>query len=533
MRSLCLRSHRIIVPLVFLTCAIFTGREVASAAQLTLHWADNSTNETGFRLERKVGASGAFGQLTTVGANTTSYIDSALTAGTTYCYRVSAYNAAGTSPSSNEACGSTTPASFSLTVSTTGSGAGTVTATGLNCGADCSESYPQGTSVTLTATPTGGSTFTGWSGDADCTDGHVTMTTNLTCIASFALVFPPPPPSPDPVLSIIKIGNGTVTSSSAGIACGNDCAEAYPAGSTVTLTATPDSGAKFTGWSGGGCSGAGSCLVTVNANLSVTATFTQLAVAKIGVFRPSTGEWRLDDGNGQWDGCGVDTCISSFGTSSTLPVVGDWTGTHTIQLGVFDPTTGMWQLDRNGNDVWEGCTVDICRGPYGKAGDQPVVGAWKTGALTDNVGFFRDKGTVMWRLDANGNGVIDKCTVDGCSTLRMNKSRAVAGDWTGTGNDNLGVFEPGTGKWKLDRNGNKKLDKCTMDSCLGPFGLGTDLPVAGDWNGSGTAKIGVFDPTTGLWELDLNGNGLFDGCQVDRCFGPFGQKDDVPVVGNW
>jgi hypothetical protein len=43
-------------------------------------------------------------------------------------------------------------------------------------------------------------------------------------------------------------------------------------GATVTLTASAASGSTFAGWSGG-CSGAGSCVVTLNADTTVTATF--------------------------------------------------------------------------------------------------------------------------------------------------------------------------------------------------------------------------------------------------------------------
>jgi len=58
-------------------------------------------------------------------------------------------------------------------------------------------------------------------------------------------------------------------------------------------------------------------------------------------------------------------------------------------------------------------------------------------------------------------------------------------------------------------------------------------PVAGDWSGTGKAQLGIFDPSTGMWELDRNGNGIFDGCTVDLCLGPFGQPDDLPVAGKW
>ena len=66
-------------------------------------------------------------------------------------------------------------------------------------------------------------------------------------------------------------GTGTVASTPAGINCGGDCNEHFPGGATVTLTATPSAGSLFTGWSGGGCSGTGSCAVSTTA--TVTATF--------------------------------------------------------------------------------------------------------------------------------------------------------------------------------------------------------------------------------------------------------------------
>src|SRR5262245_13300026 len=79
-------------------------------------------------------------------------------------------------------------------------------------------------------------------------------------------------------LTVTNAGGGTVTSSPAGINCGSDCTETYtfdppsfPA-VHVTLTATPDVGKVFTGWSGA-CSGTGTCEVAMNQSRSVTATF--------------------------------------------------------------------------------------------------------------------------------------------------------------------------------------------------------------------------------------------------------------------
>jgi len=75
---------------------------------------------------------------------------------------------------------------FALTMSITGAGSGVVSPTvGIH-------GYPAGAVVTLIATPNSGSTFDGWSGDADCADGSVTMTVNKTCTATFTLSATPP-----------------------------------------------------------------------------------------------------------------------------------------------------------------------------------------------------------------------------------------------------------------------------------------------------------------------------------------------------
>ncbi|MDG4794187.1 glycosyl hydrolase family 8 [Micromonospora sp. WMMD1082] len=74
----------------------------ASGGQIALTWRDNSGNETGFVIERRAGA-GAWSQLATPGANSTSYTDTSVTAGTQYSYRVRARNGAGDSAWSAEA----------------------------------------------------------------------------------------------------------------------------------------------------------------------------------------------------------------------------------------------------------------------------------------------------------------------------------------------------------------------------------------------------------------------------------------------
>lgn len=92
------------------------------------------------------------------------------------------------------------PVEYELTVEKRGNCAagGTVTSNpaGIDCGADCSATYLEGTPVTLTARQGDGCTFDGWTGDADCADGSVTMNGDRMCVANFSEIPPPPPPAP-------------------------------------------------------------------------------------------------------------------------------------------------------------------------------------------------------------------------------------------------------------------------------------------------------------------------------------------------
>ncbi len=76
---------------------------------------------------------------------------------------------------------------YALIIKVVGKGQGAVSSNiaGINCPGDCDELYVYGTSISLTVTPDSGSKFTGWSGDGDCNDGVVDITTDLTCEANF------------------------------------------------------------------------------------------------------------------------------------------------------------------------------------------------------------------------------------------------------------------------------------------------------------------------------------------------------------
>lgn len=77
--------------------------KVISPTEVTLTWQDTSSNETGFVVERKLGESGSFVQVSTTQPNTTSFSDRNLTQRLSVTYRVRAVNTIGASANSNEA----------------------------------------------------------------------------------------------------------------------------------------------------------------------------------------------------------------------------------------------------------------------------------------------------------------------------------------------------------------------------------------------------------------------------------------------
>ena len=187
------------------------------------------------------------------------------------------------------------PQEFTLSVGKSGDGVGVVTddQSKIDCGTTCSAKYPAGTTVTLTATPdaTTKATFGGWTGcTSTTTTCSVTLDADKTVTAAFAK-------AGTFALTVTKAGDGagTVTSTSSPsqpsqITCGATCVASYPKDAVVTLTAAPDqqTGAKFAGFTGGGCTGTGTtCNVTMDAAKAVTATFNKvssftLTVAKAG-----------------------------------------------------------------------------------------------------------------------------------------------------------------------------------------------------------------------------------------------------------
>ena len=217
-------------------------------------------------------------------------------------------------------------ANFALTVTEAGTGTGTVTSspTGINCPTTCTANFASGTVVTLTATPTGGATFFGWSGACS---GNGACAVTMSAAKSVTATFNAGGGNFTLTAADAGTGTGTITSLPSGINCGTTCSASFASGTVVKLTATAGTGDKFAGWSGA-CSGnAKTCSVTMNAAKSVTATFSPFSV-RLTVTKSGAGTGTVTSSPAGIS-CGT-KCNANFPDASSVTLTATPSGSSTF-----------------------------------------------------------------------------------------------------------------------------------------------------------------------------------------------------------
>jgi Bacterial Ig domain len=289
---------------------------------------------------------------------------------------------------------------------------------------------------------------------------------------------------------------------------------------TQTVTATDTVTSSITGTSGS---------VTVSMTTNYTAA----------IFDPTTGIWTVDT-QGTGDPSSSDETFT-FGLPGDTAIIGDWNGAGFDEIGVYrvdtaltDPVTGLhpliFSLNVSGTGTYNPSAGDVSF-IFGLQGDTVVIGDWN-GDGKDEIGVVRpgSDGVLVWSLNLSTGDPTD-IAVD---NFGLNGDEPIVGIWAGNGKTEIGTVRTVGGAlvWSLDTNGDGSFD---AGDAVFNFGQAGDIPILGNWSGGSSTEIGTYrvDPNGAEldFSLDLSGTGVFTAPPdvVDT----FGAAGDTAIVGDW
>ncbi len=242
--------------------------------------------------------------------------------------------------------------------------------------------------------------------------------------------------------------------------------------------------------------------------------------------------------------------------ATDLPVTGDWTGDGHTKVGIFRPSTNQWWLDTNNNGIFDAgdAAVFAYPGVGPLATDLPVTGDWK-GLGKAGVGIFRSG---LWVLDTNYDDVFEQpaagtATSAGSDSVFFFGGIAgggdvpVTGNWLGGAQSYVGYVRVAGGPggpwlWVTDSG----LPSAPLQSGhverqgIAFGGITGDVPLSGDWFGTGTAGFGIVRSSGNasgapfLWILDSASPTAVQAAHTSGAVFPYGgATGDKPVAGKW
>ena len=237
----------------------------------------------------------------------------------------------------------------------------------------------------------------------------------------------------------------------------------------------------------------------------------------IGVYRPSSRTFYLNDVNAGTFAASSVSMAGSFGSGNFYPITGDWAGNHYDSVGLYDETSTLFYLkydnlpNTNISPIFS----------YGMAGDQPVSGRWVVGAAHDGIGVYRASNGLILLRNALSSGSPDFSMV-----LGSPGDVPVFGDWNGDGATSVGIYRPSGGTFYL---GGQACNSCSVSiGYTFNYGSPNMKPIAGDWTNQGYFGVAIYDSPNISFYLKKS---LKTG-YADISFRE-GVAGDIPLAGRW
>ncbi len=230
----------------------------------------------------------------------------------------------------------------------------------------------------------------------------------------------------------------------------------------------------------------------------------------VAVFRPSEGIWYVMKST-----TGT-VHLYAWGSAGDTPVPGDFDGDGSADLGVFRPAAGQWWIQLSGGGSINGFL-------WGQSGDIPLVGNFD-GDSRDDIAIYRPNANILgapntsgwiWSRSSDGQGF-------GVGFGRPT-DRVAPGDYDGDGRLDVAVMRPtgneiGVPIWYILRSNSGYTPGGVYYEV---WGVPSDVPVPGDYDGDGRDDVAVWRSSTGEWWIQRSTGGFTNPM--------LGQPGDIPT----
>jgi hypothetical protein len=138
----------------------------------------------------------------------------------------------------------------------------------------------------------------------------------------------------------------------------------------------------------------------------------------------------------------------------------------------------------------------------------------------DTIGLYRPAISAFYLRNSNTSGFPDLSISYGAAG-----DIPVVGDWDGSGTTTIGLYRISNSTFYLRNSNTAGFPDIAIPFGDGPGG---DLPIVGDWDGDGVWTIGVYRPSTSTFYLRNSNTPGFPDLSI-----PYGAPGDLPIVGDW
>jgi hypothetical protein len=221
--------------------------------------------------------------------------------------------------------------------------------------------------------------------------------------------------------------------------------------------------------------------------------------ADIAVFHAASEQWYILKSTDST------TQAVELGEAGDIPVPADYDGDGLVDQAVFRPSNATWYINKS--------TAGLASAQWGGNDDTPIAADFDGDGIAD-LGAFQLKNGGYWELFF--------LTTHGSDEIQfgLEGDIPVVGDYDADGKADIAVWRPddddGNGCWYILYAAD---DYENYDAI--PWGVSTDMPVPGDYDGDGKMDVAVWRPDDGIWRILESSNGYFSKL--------FGADGDIPV----